>query len=746
MITKGYIIMGSFEIFTNPTHLAITLTALAILFIAVKFSNSDDLNIGKGIWFLMFGLGIEFLSSWLSFKTSEYYAQGVSITLLVAMELLLLLVAMVFLAIAASQILINNLPNLPVVALLTGVGLLAIIYFVFISPDGNMVISMRQIFPIAGFAYISASFWSKSFIRNHGGYLLAALTTGCVTVVLALRLLGFEYFQNESWYVSALTYVSLGMAVLMIKTEWVRKKLDDAKLEIEKYNTRIEEIIKSSPFPIIISRLSDDKLILANNNAVKLFGIEASELDRYRLKDFFADSENRKLLNERLEREREVQDFEILVKTPTGNSPFWLLTSANIIDYNYDIAIYAAFQDITSRKNREALLKNQATRDPLTSLFNRRYFEEEVSKRIALSRMNGTNFSVLMIDADHFKRVNDTYGHKVGDKVLIELASTCERALRDDDIVARYGGEEFVIYLAKVNAEKAKTVADRLRETISKIVVYSEIGEPIHFTVSIGISSSNISDNIDTLIKTADEALYKAKESGRNRCEIFTPDDMKSFNSEEKKEHKDESLNRHPIFDKEETEEISLLDGIAANHILDTQTTIEAVQPQTSPTVTENIPEPILSHPAMTSPFTQQPQPQAQAVPTPQPAPTPAAQPPAQQHPEPTPQVPHPAEVQQPKPVQPAPQPQPQMATPAITQTQRSVPPVAQPQPAQAPRQVPPTQPVPNPTSVPSAPVQQVQQTPPVPQQPVAPVPSAPQTKEKEEEYFPILGIDNEDL
>ena len=104
MIAKGYIIMGSFEIFTNPTHLAITLTALAILFIAVKFSNSDDLNIGKGIWFLMFGLGIEFLSSWLSFKTSEYYAQGVSITLLVALELLLLLVAMVFLAIAASQI------------------------------------------------------------------------------------------------------------------------------------------------------------------------------------------------------------------------------------------------------------------------------------------------------------------------------------------------------------------------------------------------------------------------------------------------------------------------------------------------------------------------------------------------------------------------------------------------------------------------------------------------------------------
>ncbi len=739
MFAEGYIIMGSFEIFTNPTHLAITLTALAILFIAVKFSNSDDLNIGKGIWFLMFGLGIEFLSSWLSFKTSEYYAQGVSITLLVALELLFLLIAMVFLAIAASQILINNLPNLPVVALLTGVGLIAIVYFVFISPDGNMVVSMRQIFPIAGFAYISASFWSKSFIRNHGGYVLAAITTGCVTVVLALRLLGFEYFQNETWYVAPLTYVSLGIAILMIKTEWVRKKLDDAKLEIEKYNTRIEEIIKSSPFPIIISRLSDDKLILANNNAVKLFGIEASELDRYRLKDFFADSENRKLLNERLEREREVQDFEILVKTPTGNSPFWLLTSANIIDYNYDIAIYAAFQDITSRKNREALLKNQATRDPLTSLFNRRYFEEEVSKRIALSRMNGTNFSVLMIDADHFKRVNDTYGHKVGDKVLIELASTSERALRDVDIVARYGGEEFVIYLDEVNADEAKNVADRLRETISNIVVYSELGEPIHFTVSIGISSSEISDDIDTLIKTADDALYRAKESGRNRCEIFTLDDMKNFNSQEKKEHKDESLNRHPIFDKEETEEISLLDGIAANHILDTQTTIETIQPQMSSNTPETVPEPILSHPQMTAPVTQPQQTQNQPAQVSQPSPTPATPKPQEQvptaapavqpvsnpviqptvQPQAAPQAPRPAELPQSQPVQQVPphptMPQPQQPAPSVSQ-------------------------VPQPASVPSAPVVQPQ-----------PMPSAqptqtPAPQAKEEEYFPILGIDDEDL
>lgn len=88
------------------------------------------------------------------------------------------------------------------------------------------------------------------------------------------------------WYVSALVYVGLAVALLMIKVDFMSKKIEDKDVEIEKYNKRIEEIIKSSPFPIIISRLSDDKLILANNNAVKLFGIQPSELDRYRLRDF----------------------------------------------------------------------------------------------------------------------------------------------------------------------------------------------------------------------------------------------------------------------------------------------------------------------------------------------------------------------------------------------------------------------------------------------------------------------------
>ena len=394
---------------------------------------------------------------------------------------------------------------------------------------------------------------------------------------MLFRLWGVNWVIEDTniWFVPALVNALFALSVLLVRINVLHSKLAEAAIEIEKNNHRLQEIVKSSPFPIIISRLSDDKIILANNNAIKLFGILPQEVERYRLRDFFVDADNRRLLSERLEREREVQDFDVLVKTPTGDSPFWLLASANIIDYNNDIALYSAFQDITGRKNREMLLKNQAIRDPLTSLYNRRYFEEEVFNRILVAKTTKESYSVLMIDADHFKRVNDTYGHKTGDKVLIELAATAEKALRDNDIVARYGGEEFVIFLDKANAEKAAVVAERLRQSMSSIVVYSDEGEEVRFTVSIGVSSSDVSDNVDTLIKTADEALYRAKQTGRNRVEVFHRSDLQMFNHHENMERKDFAQNHHPVFDGEDNREISLLDGISSNQIHDNNVEIK---------------------------------------------------------------------------------------------------------------------------------------------------------------------------
>ena len=485
-----------------------------------------------------------------------------------------------------------------------------------------------------------ASFFSQASAQQQTGYWTAAATISLTTFYLLMRLFNITYFVEHTWYISVFTYVALAVSLMIMKNDYAQKRTEQLENKIESYNHRLQEIIKSSPFPIVISRLSDDKLLMANDNAVKLFGLKPEELDRYHLKDFFADGDNRQILNERLEKEKEVHDFELLAKAVNGETPFWLLTSANIIDFNYDIALYCSFQDITSRKNRENILKNQAIRDPLTSLYNRRYFEEEVNRRIAKAQAEHKKFSVLMIDADHFKRVNDTYGHKTGDKVLIELSSTTEKSLRQDDIVARYGGEEFVVFLPDLSAEEAKIVADRLRETIAKIVVYSDQDDPVQFTVSIGISSSDISDNIDILIKTSDEALYRAKESGRNRCEIFTTEDLKNFNASV--EYKDESSNHHPIFDKENTQEISLLDGIDSNHMAEGETSIEEPAPSTEKPVglQPNMKLPLTEPqektevaPTIVSQESQTPQPQAPILPTPVQTQAPQPQAPAQSAP-----------------------------------------------------------------------------------------------------------------
>lgn len=555
--------MSGLQAFSSHISLMVTLVSFLILIFAGIYTARAS-KYRKGIYYLLIGFSLDIAGSWLG--SSIPTLTNLSVNFLVFLELVIMLVSMIFLALAASQFIASYMPDAIIAIAVSLVGMIAIIYFVFVNPDGEMVNNMLYIFPIAGLAYISASFWTQSS-RHRPGFIFGGLITGIVTLFSVLMLFRITFFIENSSYMPALLYIALTLTLFMLKNDYMAQELKESTEKIKGYNRKIEEIIKLSPFPILISRLSDDKIMLANNNAVKLFSIPYDEVDHFRLRDFFAEPEARQALSERLEREKEVQDFELLVKTPTSETPFWLLASANVIDYNFDIAIYMAFQDITIRKTKENLLKNQAIRDPLTSLYNRRYFEEEVGKRISEAKIDNSDYSVLMVDADHFKRVNDTYGHKIGDKVLIELASTCEKALRENDIVARYGGEEFVIFLSKTDAPNAKMVSDRLRESIAQIVVHADDGSPVTFTVSIGISSSAVSDNIDHLIKTADEALYRAKANGRNRSEIFTPQDMDSFKSEET--IKEEKLNRHPIFDKENEQEISLLDGVETGHLTD---------------------------------------------------------------------------------------------------------------------------------------------------------------------------------
>jgi len=172
---------------------------------------------------------------------------------------------------------------------------------------------------------------------------------------------------------------------------------------------------------------------------------------------------------------------------------------------------------------RISLIKDMAVYDTLTNVHNRRYFEERLGAETQKSFLSDTPLSLVMVDLDHFKKVNDTFGHTVGDKVLSKIASLLKNSVRKDDTVARYGGEEFVLILPGAKLEVTTMIAERIRRLVETTLF--DFGDAqIHLTVSLGISNlpAHRARSKEELIKMADLALYHAKREGRNRVSIFT--------------------------------------------------------------------------------------------------------------------------------------------------------------------------------------------------------------------------------
>lgn len=178
----------------------------------------------------------------------------------------------------------------------------------------------------------------------------------------------------------------------------------------------------------------------------------------------------------------------------------------------------ATVYDITERRALQQELERQARTDSLTGISNRRYFMLRAEQELGRARRFAHTLSMLMLDIDFFKAVNDSHGHAVGDLVLIKLAKIACDAIRDVDVLGRIGGEEFAILLPETDTQMAAQVAERLRQEIEAAGVPIEQGPAIRFTVSIGGATLCDDDaGIDALLKRADQALYQAKQTGRNR-------------------------------------------------------------------------------------------------------------------------------------------------------------------------------------------------------------------------------------
>jgi diguanylate cyclase (GGDEF)-like protein len=160
-------------------------------------------------------------------------------------------------------------------------------------------------------------------------------------------------------------------------------------------------------------------------------------------------------------------------------------------------------------------LKDMALRDALTGIYNRRYLDEALERQIGICRRYSDALSMIMIDIDHFKRINDTLGHQAGDQVLIHLARTLQANLRDADIFARYGGEEFAVVLPRTSLDSASIVANKLQRVLAG-QSFPNLGWPL--TISLGIAEFQTGESRTDLISRADQALYSAKTKGRNQA------------------------------------------------------------------------------------------------------------------------------------------------------------------------------------------------------------------------------------
>lgn len=200
---------------------------------------------------------------------------------------------------------------------------------------------------------------------------------------------------------------------------------------------------------------------------------------------------------------------------------FLLISAIGIIALIFAIIRFISQAFIKDLKLAEQKLIEFASCDFLTGLLNRREMFNRLASEVSRARRNGKPLSVIMIDIDFFKKLNDTYGHCMGDTVLKELSSKLQETSRKYDIICRYGGEEFLVVAPGATRDEARDLAERIRSRTQKIVIpYGSESTPVTISISAGVSQYIEDEDVEKTISRADEALYRAKGAGRNRVEI----------------------------------------------------------------------------------------------------------------------------------------------------------------------------------------------------------------------------------
>ena len=297
--------------------------------------------------------------------------------------------------------------------------------------------------------------------------------------------------------------------------------------------------------------MSTGQFLDANPAMIKMMGYpDRAILLSFNAAELYANADDRSRWQALMQQNEIVKNFEFQARRYDGAS-IWVENSARAIKDNAGRLLWyeGSFEDITIRKQtQESLaqaneglqarlteigilqeqLRERAIRDPLTNLFNRRTLGETLDQELAKAGRKSYPVSLIMMDIDHFKSINDTYGHKAGDQALQYLADFILSCIRRSDTACRFGGDEFIIVMPETSVQSSYERAENIRQGVQSIQL-TDIGIPGSLAVSIGIATYPVHGATrEDLLRAADEALYAAKAQGRNRVVSATGNNMRN--------------------------------------------------------------------------------------------------------------------------------------------------------------------------------------------------------------------------
>jgi diguanylate cyclase (GGDEF)-like protein/PAS domain S-box-containing protein len=294
--------------------------------------------------------------------------------------------------------------------------------------------------------------------------------------------------------------------------------LEESQQKLQASETRYRELVDRSLGFLCVHDL-EGKLVLVNPAAHQALGYREEELIGKNMIDLLTPG-SRPLFPRYLERIRNTHSDTGLmrIRTKSGEERVWMYRNVLRLEEDAEPRVIGHAQDVTDSQKMEETLRQQVAQDPLTKLFNRRFLEDAMTREIRKAVRRKRSVAVLMIDVDHYKRYNDTYGHAVGDQVLVTLANFLKNGIRAEDMACRFGGDEFALVLNEAAAEGARTRAEVLCEKVRELSILDGGRVIAGFTLSIGVAAyPENGATLQDLLEAADKALYRAKKQGRNR-------------------------------------------------------------------------------------------------------------------------------------------------------------------------------------------------------------------------------------